>query len=49
MNPCIFLAHSKSSSFHTKKYKPTLAVVDVEIALVDVKTAQVEGDAQIQI
>ena len=37
------------SSFLTKKYKLTLAVVNVEIALVEMKTAQVEVDAQIQI
>ena len=36
------------SSFLTKKYKPTLAVVNVEIALVEMKTAQVEVEAQIQ-
>ena len=36
-------------SFLTKKYKLTLAVVNVEIALVEMKTAQVEVDAQIQI
>ena len=38
-----------NSSFLTKKYKLTLAVVNVEIALVEMKTAQVEVDAQIQI
>ena len=32
-----------------KKHKLTLAVVNVEIALVDMKTAQVEVEAQIQI
>jgi len=34
------------SSFLTKKYKLALAVVNEEIALVEVKTAQVEVDAQ---
>ena len=37
------------SSFLTKKHKPALAVVNVEIALVDMKTAKVEVEAQIQI
>ena len=37
------------SSFFIKKEKSTLAVVNVEIALVDMKTAQVEVEAQIQI
>ena len=37
------------SSFLTKKHKLTLAVVNVEIALVEMKTAQVEVEAQIQI
>ena len=37
------------SSFLTKKHKPTLALVNVEIALVDMKTAKVEAEAQIQI
>ena len=38
-----------TSSFLTKKHKPALAVVNVEIALVEMKTAQVEVEAQIQI
>ena len=38
-----------NSSFLTKKHKPALAVVNVEIALVDMKTAKVEVEAQIQI
>ena len=37
------------SSFLTKKYKLTLAVVNEEIALVEMKTAQVEVKVQIQI
>ena len=37
------------SSFLTKKHKPALAVVNVEIALVEMKTAQVEVKVQIQI
>ena len=40
---------STTSSFLTKKHKPTLALVNVEIALVDMKTAKVEVEAQIQI
>ena len=39
----------KNSSFLTKKHKPSLAVVNVEIALVEMKTAQVEVKVQIQI
>ena len=38
-----------NSSFFIKKEKSTLAVVNVEIALVEMKTAQVEVEAQIQI
>ena len=37
------------SSFLTKKHKPTLAVGNVEIALVEMKIAQVEVEAEIQI
>ena len=39
----------KNSSFLTKKHKPSLAVVNVEIALVEMKTAEVKVEAQIQI
>ena len=38
-----------NSSFFIKKEKSTLAVVNVEIALVDMKTVKVEVEAQIQI
>ena len=41
--------YANLSSFLTKKHKPALAVVNVEIALVDMKTAKVEVEAQIQI
>ena len=37
------------SSFFIKKQKSTLAVVNVEIALVNMKTAKVEVETQIQI
>ena len=40
------LDENDQSSFHTKKHKPTLAVVNVEIALLEMKTAQVEVEAQ---
>ena len=43
---CYFIS---TSSFLTKKHKSTLAVVNVEIALVDMKTAKVEVETQIQI
>ena len=38
-----------NSSFFIKKQKSTLAVVNVEIALVNMKTAKVEVETQIQI
>ena len=36
------------SSFHTKKHQPTLVVVNVKVALVDMKIGQVEVEIQMQ-
>ena len=43
------VADLNNSSFFIKKQKSTLAVVNAEIALVDMKPAQVKVEAQFQI